>query len=539
MRALARAACTRFAALALCLVLVPSRALAWVEGHHLGDSVRLTLGADGKALVETTSRYDVVRGPIKTFDVQGIDADAQVDPELRIERLAAAPLGSAQPPVAEADADLRGHVEPLPRRPDAAFEGQAIRLVLEGDGGAKAKAGAGLSRGAYAITWRCRIDAAAAHWFTREGSRLRLIFQGTSAPEGYDSARLLVVVPTSAEPPRLAALPWGATAAALRRGPGEDELELVRPHVARAEAPRFAVDLDARVLSLAPRPDLRPLASPPPAPKTREHVTWVALAAAFGALAYWLTRSGPRGRLLAAPERAAVVALLAISSVGVEALTSFEWTLPFAPLLVGLGLVRGTPAPRTWKPVAGALALLALVGVAQLTGGPCAAAGAAVRGLALVPALVALWPDSAARVLDDLARQATQKTCTLQVDVVRHASSGELRLIARPGTPLEGFVSLELGKTRAGFASLVRVRAGSPAEARLRSLWPKAIPRAGHEGEQTYVLFAPTTRPGYLRRVLSLVTPAFGERRQLAAPVLTERRREVPRSRAWTPAPVG
>lgn len=540
MRAPARAACTLFALVALCLVLVPSRAFAWVEWHHLGDSVRLTLGADGKALVETTSRYDVVRGPIKTFDVQGIDADAHVDPDLHVERLATAPLGNAQAPAPEGDADLRGHVEPLPRRPDAAFEGQAIRLVVEGDGGPKARAGAGLPRGAYAITWRYRIDAAAAaHWFTREGSRVRLVFQGTSAPEGYDSARLLVVTPTSAEPPRLAPLPWGATVAALRRGPGEDELELVRPHVARAEAPRFAVDLDARSLAMAPRPDLRPLAPPPPAPKTREHVTWVVLAAAFGAIAYWLTRAGPRGRFLRAPERAAGVALLGIASVAVEALTSFEWSLPLAPVIVALGLVRGAPEPRTWKPVLGALALVALVVVSQVAGGPCAGAGAAIRAIALVPALVALWPEDTQRVLDELARHATEKTCTLQVTVARHDPTGELRLSARPGAPLEGFVSLELGKTRAGFASLVRVLPGSPAEARLRSLWPKAVARAGRGGEQAYVLFAPTTRPGYLRRVLSLVTPAFGERRQAAAPVLTERRRDTPRAEAWTHAPVG
>ena len=535
MRAPARASCTLFALLALCLVLVPSRALAWVEWHHTGDSVRLTLSADGKALVETTSRYDVVRGPIKTFDVQGIDADAHVDSDLRVERLAPAPLGTQQVAEAQVDAELHGHVEPLPRRPDAAFEGQAIRLVMEGDGSAKAKANAGLPRGAYAVTWRYQIDAA--RWFSREGSRLRLIFQGTSAPEGYDSARFLVVVPTSAEPPRLAPLPWGATVAALRRGPGEDELELVRPHVARAEAPKFAVDLDARLLPLAPRADLRPAAAAPPAPKTREHVTWVVFAAAFGAVAYWLTRSGPRGRFFKAPERAALVALLALASVAVEALTSFEWALPFAPAILALGLVRGpVPAPHRWKPALAAGVLVAFVVAAHFLGEPCFAAGSAIRALALVPAIVALVPERSTRVLEALALEATKKTCDLQVSIARHEPSGETRLTARPGAPLDGFVGLELGKTRAGFASLVRVRVDSPAQTRLRALWPKAVARPGRPGELAYVLFAPTTRPGTLRRMLGLVTPAFGERRLRAAPVLTERRREPKAPGSLVPA---
>lgn len=538
MRASARAACTLFALLALCLVLVPGRALAWVESHHLGDSVRFTLAADGKALVETTSRYDVVRGPIKSFDVQGIDPAALLDSDLSIQRLAAAPLGTAQPKEPSTGADLHGRVEPLPRRPDAVFEGQAIRLVMEGDGSAKAKAG--LSRGAYAVTWRYRIDAAtAAGWFSREGSRLRLVFQGTLAPEGYDSARLLVVVPSSAEPPRLAPLPWGATTAALRRGPGEDELELVRPHVARAEAPRFAVDLDARLLPLTARPELRPMAAAVPPPRTGENVAWVLVAAGFAALAFWLTRLGTRGRFLRSTERAALVSALALASVAVEAFVSFEWALPFAPVILVFGLVRGARAATpAWKPTTAAVLLVAWVVVAYRSGGSCLAAGAAVRALALLPALVALLPERSSRMLAELAHDAAKKTCDLQVTVDRHAATGEMRLTARPGAPLEGFVALEVGKTRAGFASLVRVRTASPAEARLRSLWPSAAARPGGPGERAYVLFAPTTRRRTLRRMLSLVTPAFGERRLAAAPVLAERRAASQRVPTAAPEPI-
>lgn len=529
----------RLIALAACvLLLLPARAWAWVEWHHLGDSVRLTLGNDGSAVIETTSRYDVMRGPIKTFDVQGIDADAKVDADLTVTRLAAAPLGAGS---AEGDAlgDYRGHVEPLPKRPDAAYEGQAMRLVMDGESGAKAKLG--VPRGAYAITWRYRIDAAsAARWFTREGSRLRLIFQGTSAPEGYDSARLLVVVPTSPEPPRLAPLPWGATVAALRRGPGEDELELVRPHVARAEAPRFAVDLDSRLLPLAPRPELRPAAQAPIAPKTREHVTWVLFGAAAGLLAFWLVRLSPSGliRSRITTERAVLAGVVAAVSVGVEAFVGLEWALLLAPVLLALSLTRGaSPHAAWWKALLAALVLVALVTATHWLAGPCPAASAAARAFALLPAVVALCPDSDKRLLTAVRLAVSERAGTdLSLDWAQRG--GVLRLVAKPNHALEGFVGLELGKTRAGISSLVRVQRGSVAEARLRSLWPTAVSRPGRsEGELAYVLFAPTCRIGTLCRAVVLMGPAFGERRQQQAAVLAERRRApaAPRSGlAWT-----
>ena len=536
MRAPARPFLLPFALVALLLLLAPSRALAWVEWHHLGDNVRLTLGADGKAVVETTSRYDVVRGPIKSFDVLGIDADARLDADLRVERLAAAPLGAGagagdgQLPEG-ASGDYRGHVEPLPRRPDAAFEGQAVRLVMDGESAQSAKAKAGLPRGAYAVTWRYSIDAASAsRWFSREGARLRLVFQGTHAPEGYDSARLLVVVPTAPEPPRLAPMPWGATVAALRRGPGEDELELVRPHVARAEAPRFAVDLDTRLLPLAARPELRPVAPRPVASRTFEHVAWVLLGAAFGIVTYALLR--------ARPNRALLAATLACTSVGIEALVGFEWALLVAPALLWLALPAGQAEKQSWwQPALAVVVLGGLASASYLLGGPCPAASSAVRALALLPALVAVCPDRTRTLLERLAARATAKEeCTLQVRLDTDPSRGT-RLVVLPAVPLEGFGGLELGRSRAGIASLARVRSGSVAEARLRSLWPQAHARPGRvEGEVAYVLFAPTTRPRTLGRMIALVGPAFGERRLVQSAVLAERRREPAAGRisvAW------
>lgn len=558
MRAKARSFLRYCVALAvLAFVLSPARAWAWVEWHHIGDNVRLTLASDGSAVVETTSRYDVMRGPIKTFDVQGIDADAKIDADLTIERLAAAPLGTAAPEDSALSAS-HGHVEPLPKRPDAVYEGQAIRLVMDGEG---SKGRAGLARGAYAVTWRYRVDATTtSRWLSREGSRLRLVFQGTTAPEGYDSARLLVVVPSSIpaqsgvaggtstpEPPRLAPLPWGSAVAALRRGPGEDELELVRPHVARAEAPRFAIDLDARLLPLAERPDLRPSAPPVVGSKTREHVIWALLGVASALLAYWLVRLGPtRAKrepgvfgLVRTRERAWLAAAVAAGSVVVEVCFGLEWALPLAPLLLLLAFARGaSPKAAAWKAGLAVLALVALIAVTFVAMGPCPAASAAARVFALLPALLSLCPDSDRRILTAVERAVAQRTdheLSMRWD---EDGAGRLRLMASPLHPLAGFVGFELGKTRAGIASLVRVERGSVAESRLRALWPSAAARRGRsESERAYVLFAPTTKVSTLCRAIVLMGPAFGERRRTQAAVLAERRRartEGPLSVAWT-----
>ena len=128
----------------------------------------------------------------------------------------------------------------------------------------------------------------------------------------------------------------------MRRGPEEDEIELLRPHVARAEAPKFLIDLDPRAVPLAAAPELRPIPAAPPPSRALHHVLWASLALGFAAIAYALARLVPRRGLVPLPERATVLALLGAASVGGEAVLCVEYSFVVAPLLLLLAL---TPAP--------------------------------------------------------------------------------------------------------------------------------------------------------------------------------------------------
>jgi hypothetical protein len=110
----------------------------------------------------------------------------------------------------------------------------------------------------------------------RDGAMLRVRWTGPSWPEGRDNVACTFVVPSGPTEPRAPAAPRGdhtdtldptegVFIAEVKRAADHDEVQLVRPHVARAEAVTWTVYVDPRALGEVSDPGLRP--APPPAPR--------------------------------------------------------------------------------------------------------------------------------------------------------------------------------------------------------------------------------------------------------------------------------
>jgi hypothetical protein len=254
------------AALALaCLVsLVPRNAFAGQEAHQTGSDIRVQVERNGTASIELCLRWRVVRGPLHSVDVVNVDPEAVIDPEVRVTE--------------EDGRELVGHAE---RRDD-----RAARISIDDPHA--------LLRGNVTLRVRLHEDLAAAQALARDGARWRLAWSAPVAADGFEGARTVFEIPEAPDPPQPIIAETGlvdeAALATLRREPGRDVLELVRPHVARGEAVAWTVQFDPRGMTHVADPRLRPATDrkPPPEPsRIREaslSAVLLALAVAFGLL---------------------------------------------------------------------------------------------------------------------------------------------------------------------------------------------------------------------------------------------------------------
>ena len=258
------------AALGALVSAAPARA-AYQEAHQTGDDVRVVVDAAGKAQIEHEIRYRVVSGTLQRFDLRGIDPGAVVDPAVTL--------------TAEDGASLPAH---------AAAEGdRQLRIFVDEPKGIK--------RGFYTFRLRYEVDLVAARGLVRDGALWRFSWVSPVAVEGYDAARVVLSFPASPTPPRAVKTgPPGAdprdgeggedgVLATLHRTADRDELELVRPHVARGEAAAWAARVDPKAFRSVNAPELRPATPPPPPePNRLREVAFgaalLALGLAFGAM---------------------------------------------------------------------------------------------------------------------------------------------------------------------------------------------------------------------------------------------------------------
>jgi hypothetical protein len=170
----------------------------------------------------------------------------------------------------DADAQPEGEAVAIPQRDGASahVEGQMpLTVTVTPDGGLRLQVddAKGLPRGTYLLKFRYRTDLVKTGALEKDGTMVRLRWLGARLPNGLDSAKTVVVVPAAPTEPtagdRGADLGLSSTGAFLtttRRFPERDEIELVRPHVAKAEQVAWSVRIDPRSLGAVNDPRIRP-----------------------------------------------------------------------------------------------------------------------------------------------------------------------------------------------------------------------------------------------------------------------------------------
>jgi hypothetical protein len=269
----------------LLTVLSPRPVWAWIELAVRADNVVLDVAPDGSGIVAHEMLLHIRGGPLKTITLDGVDTDAVPMPDATVTRAQSGRLAGV----------------PIPLTVEASEGKLQATIQLKG----------GLRGGTYLVRLRYRTDLKtriAAH-----GGWALLRWQGPRHPTGIDTMRVLFRLPRGKNEPRL---PGGATGesavveeaegvflATVRRGDAIDEMEIVRPHVARGEEViwRTLVDpgaFDPKLTAAAPEPI--PGAGPPKAkisPVTSaDPLPWIV--AAIAGLLYGLL-VGMKGRAVA------------------------------------------------------------------------------------------------------------------------------------------------------------------------------------------------------------------------------------------------
>jgi len=228
-----------------------SPALAWVETHVVSDDVRVELERTGLATIDHAVTMQIKGGPLRSFDLALADADVS-------------PLDGTV--VSAQTEGLLGLPIPLGVTPRP---GGGLRVTVESP--------RGVSRGLFLFHVRYKKSLLAQGGVKKDGAMLRATWTGPVWPEGLDNAKCTFVLPAAPTEPRAPGIgakddpnedgdesEAGIFVSQVRRSPDRDEVELMRPHVARGEAVRWSVRLDPRALGEVNDPRLRP---PPPAPK--------------------------------------------------------------------------------------------------------------------------------------------------------------------------------------------------------------------------------------------------------------------------------
>jgi hypothetical protein len=216
---------------ALTILLAAPKAGAWVERTVRSDSVTVDLDRNGTAVVTHEILLGVRGGPLPEIAVEGVDSDAEM-------------LEGATATKAESG---RAAGLPLP----LSVTRVESRVVLHAVGWK------GMRSGTHQIRFSYRTNLEAAGRLQPGRSSTTVEWTGPTFADGIDSARVVFRVPRGQAPPRLVSAHAGADAVSItddtdgvflgtfRRGIDKDELEVVRPHMAKGEAVPWRILVDA------------------------------------------------------------------------------------------------------------------------------------------------------------------------------------------------------------------------------------------------------------------------------------------------------
>ena len=516
-------------ALTAAALLVAGRARAWQEAHQTGDDVRVRVDPGGMAQVEHRLRWHVLRGPLKTVDLVHVEGSANVDPDVPI--------------TAEDGRALLAHAA---RRDD-----RTVRITVD-----EPRA---LMRGNFTFEVRWHVDLAATRILVRDGATWRLTWSAPVATDGFDAAHSVFELPAAPDPPQPIVADTGivddAAVAQLTREADTDVLELVRPHVARGEAPVWTLRIDPRALPKVTDARLRP-PSETKAPPEPDRVQEASLAAGLAAIALafgWIVhhrsrrsaaacaaRGATSRALIPLPDAARAVlagAALAVA-VGLEIggwATAGAATVAIAMLAAALRAPAVRPparGPGRWlalrpedafaaAPSPWAVEALAVIAVCALVAAVAVASRrfdaegpwlVVLDAMALVPLFATgrasqLPPDGARAPARWLAHafRTLRAAGALRVSPwvrvpVQGRDPDELRLLVLPRVSMPGVLGIEVGlawsTTPAGWAAtpeiLARVVEGSAAAAKLAREMPGARTVPGRRSDERVVRLLPS-----------------------------------------------
>lgn len=545
---------------------------AWQESHEATDDVRVQVDPDGTAHFEHALSYRVVRGPLRSFDVEGVEKNAVPDKEVVIR----APDGR------ELTAQCEMHAD------------RVLRITVDEP--------RSVMHGTFVFHVKYSVDLVAAQELVRDGAMWRLSWKAPVATEGFDGARFLFALPAAPTEPRVldpeTGAPDASILATLHRTPENDEIELVRSHVARGEAAAWAMRIDPRAFPRVSSPQLRPPPpAPPPPPDRLRDSAWAlgvfAIVAAYGLLVWTKERAfasscrgGAKPRPLVplpAAWRGFLAGAALAGAIALEITAQPTAAAVAIAVVIALALLRAedgrVPArgPGKWLAIrpeeafdlrasqgdahwldigsrAGKVAasiacvVVAALGVVASRFSPEGPYLVALDGAALLPLFFTglarqLAPDLARahapflralfrRLRKPQRRRRSSPAQELRVVPWARVPTGmdtpdELRLLVLPRVAMPGLLAIEVGmawgRTPTGYVGspevLVRVQELSSAAARVASLAPsvRAVP-GRREGERVYSL-APRvgTRAGTAVLVERLASELVDRRVRIAA----------------------
>jgi hypothetical protein len=335
-------------------VLVPRTASAWLETSTKSHLTTIEIERNGDAIVAHEIILRVKGGPLRTYQLDGIDSDAELLPDATVARAESGSSGVETYPIL------------LEKRDD-----NVLRMEVDHP--------KGLFRGTFVFKLRYKTRLLERKLVQHVGSGAEVRWVAPRAPDGVDSARVVFRLPESPTAPRLPEVdpeqvalgladdPGGVFIATARKSGGKDELEVVRPHVAKGEPVVWRVLASPRAFdafgSESPTTQAPPMLLPRETPRARLAsllvLLAVGLAYAFLVLLKWrgaqkaaAARNAKARALipLPAPLRAALAGAALAGAVAlvlrVDQATLAGGLLVLAMAFAATASPRGSAAPR-------------------------------------------------------------------------------------------------------------------------------------------------------------------------------------------------
>jgi hypothetical protein len=339
------------AASALLFAAFPAQA-GWVETRATAHAATVDVERNGTATVTEELGIRLRGGPLTELSLAGVDGDAEPLPDATV--------------ICTDDSKFGTVPLSVTREPDG-----SLKLVVERE--------KGLRTGSYVFRFGYRTELRKRELIRRVGSHVELRWVGPRFEDGLDSARVTFRIPEASAAPMLPSPGesggtvneldelGGVFVGNLRRAPGKDELEIVRPHVARGEPALWRVwvadsAFDGFNAEAAPKTQAQ-LASHELGDSPRERLSWLLGALGAGLVFGLLLLTKWRGFEAAAKLRNAEARALVPLAPGIRS--------ALGGVLTGLAVIAGG---RWDEPTAVGVLLLAAMACAALYARPGRAA---------------------------------------------------------------------------------------------------------------------------------------------------------------------